>query len=263
MSRKIQEKTIYLSDETTTPAEEPVLSRKNRRAQQEPKTETSQIETKPKNTKKNKKRKLIANLLSLISIVLFIGGGVIIGKILYDEYIRSNATSEMLHNATKSIDDTIPREAFQPVQGDVVGIIEFPDYNKLQVPLVEGQSDADLYAGIGHDMTTGWPGDKRQIFLAGHRNTEFGVLKNVKVGDTILMRMPYGTYRYKIIAPPADGIPGELNYAGKIVKATQIDVINPTGEFPNDQLVLMTCYPFTFGADLEFRFLIYAELVQD
>lgn len=251
MNKKVKEKVIDISGETSledTFVQEEQLSRRNRH-------------DKPKNNKK-RRGNLFMNLLTLVAVVGMIAGGGILGKTLWDEYQRSEATKTNLNNAAELVNQKISREEFAPGEGEIVGMIIFPDRDNMQVPIIEGMREEDLHAGIGHEPVTGWPGDGRQIFLAGHRNTEFGVLKNVVVGETIIMDMTYGTFTYKIVSPPDDDIPGEAMYAGKVIKATQTNVINPSGSFGNDQLVLMTCYPFTFGASLEERFLIYAERIE-
>jgi len=206
----------------------------------------------------------LSNLLTIIALIGLIVGGTILGTTLWQEYQRVELTKAFKEEAAKLIDQQIARDAFKPVPGDVVGLIIFPQRDNLTVPIVDGVREQDLYAGVGHYDQTGWPGDERQIFLAGHRNTEFGALQYVEVGEEVIVEMAYGTFVYKIVPVPNDGIQDERVHAGRVVHETQTEVINiePAGEFKNDQLVLMTCYPFTFGASLEHRFLLYAERVQ-
>jgi|GEM_PF-2758782 len=249
MSKNINEKIVDISGETPITSDEQSTQKMPSRRN--------------KKTSKKKKASVISNILTVIAVLGILGGGGILVKTLWEEYTRAELTKTFIGEAVEKVKVKIPREEFNPNEGDVVGVIIFPERDNLEVPLIEGIRESDMHAGIGHDPRTGWPKDQRQIFLAGHRNTEFGILKDVTVGETVIIDTLYGKYTYKIVTPPNDNIPGENIYAGKVVKATQTDVINygPAGTFENDQLVLMTCYPFTFGASLEDRFLIYAERV--
>lgn len=200
--------------------------------------------------KGQKKSSLLSNIILVIGVLGMLTGGYILGTTLWGEYQRANLTKEMLGDVTELTkpENFIHRSLFAPSEGDRVGMLEIPGQG-MAVPLVDGVREADLYAGAGHIPTTHWPTDQGQIFIAGHRNTEFKVLQNVQVGDEIIMRMPYGVFTYRI------------TQTNVIVNQADNYVIDSETHFPNDQLVLMTCYPFTFGADLEERFLVYAELV--
>jgi sortase A len=195
---------------------------------------------------KKKKSNFFNNLLLLVSILMLLVGVGIVGKVVYSEYIRMQDTDVLLEQAQTVTEVKIPRSDFDPQQGDVVGTVSIPSQNMI-VPITEGTDDASLVASVGHETVTHWPGDGKQIFLAGHRNTEFGALQYVQPGDEIIMDMPYGTYTYVVT---------EM----KVVPETEVSVIEPYDLYPKDQLVLMTCYPFTFGADTADRYLVYAEL---
>jgi len=221
----------------------------------------------PSNMSRQRKRRrsnCFSNFLTIIALIGLVVGGGILGTTLWDEYNRVQMTKEFTQEATELVQNRISRSDFSAEEGHVVGLIKLPDQDNLTVPIVEGVEEEDLHAGIGHYTNTGWPSDQRQVFLAGHRNTEFGALQYVKVGERVIVEMPYGTFTYKIIPVPQDGIQSDLVHAGRYVHETQMEVVNtePKGEFPKDQLVLMTCYPFTFGASLEHRFLLYGERVE-
>ena len=196
--------------------------------------------------KEEKKSGFINKLLLSLSVIMLLVGVGIVGKVLYTEYVRIKDTDLLLQEAQTITKEKIPRSEFDPQNGDVVGTVSIPSQGMV-VPITEGTDDASLVASAGHETVTHWPGDGQQIFLAGHRNTEFGVLQYMKPGDEIIMDMPYGTYTYVVT---------EM----KVVPETEVSVIKPNDKYPKDQLVLMTCYPFTFGADTAERYLVYAEL---
>lgn len=200
--------------------------------------------------KKGKKiTRILSNILLFVGVIGMVTGSGIIGYVLWGEYNRSVEKKVFLEEAQSIVQPTslISRDQFNPQDADTAGILSLPEYD-VNVAIKEGVSEASLHSAVGHQPETHWPGDGKQVFLAGHRNTDFGVLEHVKQGDTIRMTMPYGTYDYKITMM-------------EIVNQRDVHVIKPNEEFPNDQLVLMTCYPFTFGADTEERYLVYAERV--
>ncbi|MGL5041641.1 MAG: class D sortase [Culicoidibacterales bacterium] len=212
-------------------------------------TEDIKISRKDKKKKKKKKSNFLSNLLTIIGVIGILVGGGILGTTLFGEYERGEQTKTFVKSAEAIVasEKLITREEFNPNLGDVVGLIVLPK-NDIKVAIIEGTRDEDFHAGIGHEPSTGWPTDQRQIFLAGHRNTEFGVLEHYKAGDEVEMQMRYGTFKYRVTET-------------KIVSQHAVEEIKPRESFEKDQLVLMTCYPFTFGADTEERFLVIAERI--
>lgn len=232
---KVNEKTFDISN-ATGDVEMPTRSEKNGKGKKQEK-------------KKKSKSGFWSNLLTFIGLAGILIGGAILGTTLWNEFQRGEQTKELIEEARSIVSEEklITRDEFNPQVGDVVGLLVIPKDN-VKVAIIEGMRDADLHAGVGHEPLTGWPTDQRQIFLAGHRNTEFGVLEHIQDGDVIEMHMKYGTFIYKVSGT-------------KIVPDTATEEIKPTEFFENDQLVLMTCYPFTFGADTKERFLVFAERV--
>lgn len=231
MKKKRNEKVIDISSTVSEDGREPASLQRTRRR------------------KKKAKKDLFSTVLLCVSVIGLIVGGGILGNVLWSEYTRKVQTKTFLVEAAELTEKLIPRSEFKPAEGDVVGIITFPDRDNLQVPIVEGVREEDLKAGIGHEPATGWPTDQRQVFLSGHRNTEFGVLQHVVVGERIEVKMPYGNFIYRVTG-------------NKIVPDTAIEEIKPNDFFDKDQLALMTCYPFTFGAATDERYFIYAERVE-
>lgn len=132
---------------------------------------------------------------------------------------------------------------FNPQYGDVIAEIMIE--NKMDwVTIIEGDSLANLAKGATHLSQTGYPTENRQIFLSAHREYHFNNLKNVQAGDIVVVRMQYGEFRY-VIDHTA------------IVADTDVSVIK-TGTLADDELVLMTCYPFSAISAPTQRFLVYA-----
>jgi LPXTG-site transpeptidase (sortase) family protein len=212
-------------------------------------TEENQITRASFKKKKKRKGSFFYNLLTFIGIIGIIVGGYMVGNVLLTEYNRSQLTKQFTEDALKITENYIDKADFAPVDGDIVGMVIFTDHD-VSAPIVEGTDLDLLHAAVGHDTRTGWPTEQRQIFIAGHRNTEFGVLQYLQPGDKVEVALPYGYFFYQV-----------TGY--EIVPETQMDVIKPVDFFENDQLALMTCYPFTFGAGTEERYIVYAERIID
>jgi sortase A len=115
---------------------------------------------------------------------------------------------------------------------------------KLQVPVYEGTSDDALNRGIGRIEGTAGLDDAGNAGLAGHRDGFFRGLKDVRLGDRIVIRTRRGTRRYRIDAT-------------SIVEPSDVGVLAPT---PEPRLTLVTCYPFYFVGSAPQRFIVGAVL---
>ncbi|MFP7476842.1 class D sortase [Terribacillus saccharophilus] len=127
-------------------------------------------------------------------------------------------------------------------EGELVGILRIPSI-ELEVPISEGTASQELKSGVGHEPSSGLPGDGKQVFLAGHNDSTFRRAGELKNGDELIIETNQGSFSY-------------IMYDHEIVHESETDVITP-GE--SESLVLMTCYPFTgIGSPTE-RYLIYAK----
>jgi sortase A len=126
-------------------------------------------------------------------------------------------------------------------EGEAMGRIVIPRLG-LDAVLVEGTSEADLAKGPGLYAGDYLPGEDRLVYVAGHRTTysaPFSQINLLRRGDTITIRMPYGTFRYRITGH-------------RIVTATDVAVLR-TGR--RELLILQSCHP-RFSAT--HRYLVYA-----
>jgi sortase A len=135
------------------------------------------------------------------------------------------------------------RSEFVPVHGETVGILEIPAL-EAKLPIIEGTNPDELRRGVGHFYTSKYPTDNDQIVLSGHRDTVFRDLGKLEIGDTFIMRLPYGEFTYEI-------------YGTEIVDKYNQDVIKSTS--PNEELVLSTCYPFSNVGGAPDRYIVYAK----
>ncbi len=128
--------------------------------------------------------------------------------------------------------------------GETVGLLVIPKINE-ELAIIEGTDPDDLKKGVGHYKGSYFPGEKGQIVLSGHRDTVFQRLGELKIGDSLKVQMPYGTYTYEITHT-------------KIVKSDDTSII--TLQHQEEELIVTTCYPFRYVGNAPKRYIIYSKL---
>ena len=128
-------------------------------------------------------------------------------------------------------------------RGDTVAKLEIPRLGG-EWYIVEGTDDSDLRLGPGHLPGTAFPGEKGNCVIAGHRDTQFRKLKDIRKGDEIVLTTSIGSSRYRVTGYD-------------IVKPSDTRSIQDT---PNAMLNLVTCYPFYYVGSAPNRFIVHAEL---
>jgi sortase A len=116
----------------------------------------------------------------------------------------------------------------------------------LRTVVVRGTATADLRNGPGLLAGTPLPGQHGTTAIAGHRTTygaPFRNLDDLRRGDAITLRLPYGTFRYAVAAR-------------RIVEPRDLSVLRGVG---HDALVLSACHPLFSAAR---RIVVVARLVR-
>ncbi len=124
-------------------------------------------------------------------------------------------------------------------------------FAKLEIPrlgtdlyVVEGDGSRQLRLGPGHVQGTALPGGNGNCIIAGHRDTHFRVLKDIRSGDEIVLQTRWGEYHYRVqkmqVVSPRDTVP-----------------LRPTTDA---ELHLVTCYPFYYVGSAPKRFIVQARL---
>ena len=126
--------------------------------------------------------------------------------------------------------------------GDPLGSLVIPRIG-VDAAFVQGTRwGRDLTRGPGHYPQTELPGLGMTAAIAGHRTT-FGAwfrhIDSLKAGDTIVVRLPYATFHYRV-------------FGHKIVSNDDWRIIRDRGF---DALVLSACHPL-YGAS--HRWIVYA-----
>lgn len=131
-----------------------------------------------------------------------------------------------------------------PHVGSVFASLSIPRLKKV-FPIVEGTETSQLKKGIGHYLGSVLPGFADNSVLAGHRDSYFRNLGQIKIGDLMTVTTDWGVFVYEV-------------HRIRIVKADDKTVIVPT---PNAVLTLSTCYPFRFIGNAPKRYIVQAGLV--
>ena len=128
--------------------------------------------------------------------------------------------------------------------GDPLGRISMPSIGVSSV-VVAGTDTASLRLGPGHYPGTPLPGARGTVAVAGHRTTygaPFRKLDKLERGDRLEMRMPYGTFVYRV-------------EQRRIVPPTAVWVTRRTSY---DRLILSACHPLYSAAK---RIVVFARLI--
>ena len=125
-----------------------------------------------------------------------------------------------------------------------LGILSVPSIG-LEVAVFNGTAARTLNLGIGRVVGTAQIDEPDNLALAGHRDGFFRGLKDIQVGDELILETGQGEKRYKV---------AEL----LIVEPEDVYVLEQLGE---PMITLITCYPFYVLGHAPKRFIVRAELL--
>jgi sortase A len=176
---------------------------------------------------------------------LFIAGAVAVSYValtlLYAKLYQKAADCDL----NKQIIDQEQHKVIPPKtaakEGDLLGRIEIPRLG-LKVVILEGTTPRTLRLGVGHIGGTALLGEPGNIGIAGHRDTFFRDLKDIRTSDQIQIQTATGLSRYEV-----DSV--------LIVNPHDIGVLAPSAE---SAITLVTCYPFHYIGSAPERFIVHA-----
>ncbi|WP_240189877.1 class D sortase [Bacillus sp. P14.5] len=189
-------------------------------------------------------------LIKYVSILMLTAGVGLIGYAGYHIFKQKAEQDGALQEAKAQIVTEEPEakeelSSYTFEKGDVVGILDIPALDR-ELPIIEGTDEEELEKGVGHYSSTKLPNQQDRIFLAGHRDTVFKKMGELKEGDQLNVEMSNGTHTYEI-------------YEMFIVKEDDMSVVQSTN--PDEILTLSTCYPFEYLSSTEERYIINAKRV--
>jgi len=186
-----------------------------------------------------------SRLLRWISSLLLLAGT---AALAYAAYVIVSARYFQVTEAAK-FDALAVRPNLRPapravVHGGVIGMLEIPRLS-VNAIVVQGDSSDVLRRAVGHIPGTPLPGQPGNVALAGHRDTIFRPLRNIAAGDLIELRTDTGVIRYRVSST-------------KIVPPSDVAVLESRGQ---NELTLVTCYPFYYVGHAPKRFIVTASEV--
>lgn len=133
----------------------------------------------------------------------------------------------------------------RPAAGAAIGRIEIPRLG-VSVVIRTGSDARTLRLAVGHIPGTALPGEPGNIGLAGHRDTFFRRLRDIRPDDEIRVVTTEGTFAFRVENT-------------RVVEPRDTWVLDPTNA---PTLTLVTCFPFTYIGSAPQRFIVRATEVQ-
>ena len=180
----------------------------------------------------------------VFSVVIAVGLSTVALAAVSIYQMNSSSGSVYLPELDSSFADNPTTVLPKPKVGEVIGTLSIPKIKKT-INIIEGTGTAELKLGVGHYVGSVLPGVSDNSVLAGHRDSVFRNLGQLKIGDLVTVRTSYGTFVYEV-------------HKIRIVNANDRTVIVPTKDAI---LTLSTCYPFRFVGNAPKRYVVQAGLV--
>ncbi len=161
-----------------------------------------------------------------------------------DRQIRAQRAESQSRPPLQS--STSPRAgpAAAPVADGLVGRITIPRL-LLSVVVIEGVSKTALQRAAGHIPGTALPGQAGNVGVAGHRDSLFRPLKDLRIKDAIQFSTLKGNFQYEVESL-------------RVVEPDNIAVLAASGE---NVLTMVTCYPFYYVGPAPKRWIVRARQV--
>src|SRR6185369_7003376 len=118
------------------------------------------------------------------------------GFVLADAWIYQREASQLFDRARLQV-AAIPSPGTEATNG-LLGRMEIPRLG-VSVIVAEGTAEATLRRAGGHIPGTSLPGQRGNVGIAGHRDTLFRPLRNIRQNDVITLTTLAGEYRYRVI----------------------------------------------------------------
>jgi sortase A len=160
------------------------------------------------------------------------------GYVVADAYRYQAFEKSRFENVSRS-------EGPHPVtEGGVIGEMDVPRLG-LATMVVEGDSTRILRRAVGHMPETPLPWESGNVALAGHRDSFFRPLRNIRSGDAITLKTVNGDFQYEVEST-------------EVVPASDVQVLDASS---GRTLTLVTCFPFYYVGSAPDRFVVRARAV--
>jgi sortase A len=185
----------------------------------------------------------LKRLLHLTQRLLFACAGLMLAYtafILIDNCIFEHRESRRLEGMLAPRARTAP----PALAAGLIGRLEISRLG-LSAIVMEGTDGKTLRRAAGHISGTSLPGQPGNVGIAGHRDTLFRPLRNIRRDDIIKLTTLRGDFIYRVVST-------------RVVSPSDVAVLDSGS---NEILTLVTCYPFYFIGSAPDRFIVRAERV--
>jgi sortase A len=176
------------------------------------------------------KRLLSYGLIATATVLLFLGGREFLGS-----RIGQYEAGRMFRTAQPA------PERFRTRPGETIAKLTIPRLH-TELFVIEGDSPDQLRRGPGHLTDTAPLGTIGNSVIAGHRDTHFRILKDIRKGDDIVIETRRKRFIYRVSST-------------RVVSPDDTSSLQPT---KNAELNLVTCYPFQYVGNAPKRFVVEA-----
>ncbi|MFI5059511.1 MAG: class D sortase [Candidatus Acidiferrales bacterium] len=183
-------------------------------------------------------RRMVFPGLRWASYVFLVAGVLAAG---YAAYIIADSKAYQAVELRKFNHSVPLAEPHLPIIGEVIGQIEIPAV-AIKAVILHGDSPELLRRGVGHLPETPMPGEWGNVALAGHRDTFFRPLRQLRPGEVITVRTIRGVFQYRV-----ESI--------RVVSPKDIGVLASSSR---RELTLVTCFPFHYVGAAPNRFIVRA-----
>jgi sortase A len=158
------------------------------------------------------------------------------------EEVERRAATGAIAPADRNTAQREPRTTTAPT---AFGRLEIPRLGVSAIVKI-GDDDATLDRAVGLVPESARPGQVGNVVLAGHRDTFFRPLRDIRIGDRIRMAVPDRTYTYEVESV-------------MVVSPDDTNVLRSKGR---EELTLVTCFPFRYVGPSPDRFIVSATRVR-
>ncbi|MBT3216077.1 MAG: class GN sortase [Candidatus Marinimicrobia bacterium] len=186
----------------------------------------------------------MTKLYRFVPTLLILLGFILVGKSTY-YYGKGKLASILLEKAwerTKS--EKTVQNPWEWADTHPVGKLTINSVG-IENVVLGGVSGEALAFGPGHLSNSSRPGSSGNIVIAGHRDSFFRPLKDIKIGDTIELESTFATQSFTVSE----------------VRPVFGDDIYWIDETENDCITLITCYPFNHVGKARDRFIVRGLIV--
>jgi sortase A len=160
------------------------------------------------------------------------------------EFDRLLRDRQVASQSAPQVESSPAPKAAPAATNGLIGRIEIPRL-LLSAVVVEGVGKTTLRRAVGHIPGTALPGQPGNVGLAGHRDTFFRSLKDLKIKDEIQLSTLAGNFKYEVESL-------------RVVEPDNVGVLARSRE---NVLTLVTCYPFYYVGPAPQRWIVRARQV--